>query len=134
MFTIKLNSLEEEFHRVKNTIEYIPFFLENYGIVKGVLPKNSDGSEPKFLTGMKEKILSQIKEKSPSKKIGVGKIIDSEKEKYLEEFKNYYYPSILENFKNSIEEDIKNCSKIVNIGKIFEILSMNWGFRVCGNY
>lgn len=123
MFSIHINTLEEEFYRVCDTIRDISFFLENYGEIIARLPKNENNNEPEFIQEMKDIKLNQNRDFS-----------EIEKEKFIKDMENYYKLDILNSVKNDIENDLEKYKKTINIYEIFKKLNQNWGFKVFDNY
>ena len=123
MFSIHINTLEEEFYRILETIRDIPFFLENYGEIIGRLPKDENGNEPKFIEKLKDLILN--------KKVDPNKMNFTE---FESDMQNYYYHDVLNSLKNNIEMNLKKYQDIVDVDKIFKTLNQNWGFKIFDNY
>ena len=123
MFTIHINTLEEEFYRVYDTIRDIPFFLENYGEIIARLPKDENGNEPQFIQELKNLILNQ--------KISFDQIDFA---KFKDDMQNYYYFDVLNSLKNDIENDLEKYKNTINIYEIFKTLNNNWDFKVFDNY
>lgn len=123
MFSIHINTLEEEFYRVCDTIRDIPFFLENYGEIIARLPKDKNGNEPEFIQELKNLILNQ--------KISFDQIDFA---KFKDDMQNYYYFNVLNSLKNDIKNDLEKYKNTINIYEIFKKLNQNWGFKVFDNY
>ena len=123
MFSIHINTLQEEFYRVCDTIGWIPFFLENYGEIIARLPKDENGNEAEFLEKLKDLILN--------KKIDPNKVDFAE---FENDMRHYYQYDILNSLKNDIEIDLEKYQDTINANQIFKTLNQNWGFKIFDNY
>ena len=108
MFSIHINTLEEEFYRICDTIRAIPFFLKNYGEIIARLPKDENGNEPEFIQELKNLILNQ--------KISFDQIDFA---KFKDDMQNYYYFNVLNSLKNDIENDLEKYKNTINIYEKF---------------
>ena len=121
----KTLSPEEEFEKTISSLKQVENSIKKYGTVS-----NLNIPEPYFIFMLKNKILSKIERNKNNELNGCGTLTESEKNEYLQLFKKYYFPEILNEVKISTENGLKQN----NIEQIFTKLNKNWGFKVYNQY